>query len=262
MDWDLGQYEYIAAQLLPAAEVVVDRLAPRSGEHVVDLGCGTGNAALLAADRGSRTTGVDPSPRLLEVARRGASARGLDVEFVPGNAETLPFPDGSVDAIVSVFGLIFAPNALAAAAEMMRVLAPNGRIVFSAWVPGGAIADQTKLRREALATALGEKPEGVPFAWHDRNALSALLAPYGHSVEVHEEALTFTASSVQEYAEIEWQNHPAWVEARTVLEPLGMWKSLCQATLRVLSDANEEPSAFRISSPYVVVPSTTDVRPD
>src|SRR5271169_5615775 len=150
MDWDLGRYEYIAAQLLPSAEVVVDRLAPRSGEHVVDLGCGTGNAAILVADRGARTTGVDPSPRLLEVARRGASARGLDVDFVPGDAETLPFPDGSVDAIVSVFGLIFAPSASAATDEMMRVLAPDGRIVFSAWLPGGAIAEQARLRREAI----------------------------------------------------------------------------------------------------------------
>ena len=77
-DWGLGRYEDTAAQLEPAARAVVERAAPAAGEHVVDVGCGTGNAALLAAERGARVTGVDPAPRLLDVARergRGARAR-------------------------------------------------------------------------------------------------------------------------------------------------------------------------------------------
>lgn len=75
LDWSLGNYEHTAAQLLPAARVVVDRAAPAAGERVADVGCGTGNAALLAAARGARVTGVDPAPRLLEVAREQAAAR-------------------------------------------------------------------------------------------------------------------------------------------------------------------------------------------
>jgi len=252
VDWDLGRYEYVAAQLQPAAEVAVDRLAPRPGERVLDLGCGTGNASLLLAGRGARTFAVDPSPRLLDVARQESSARGLDVDFTSGQAATLPFPDASIDAIVSVFGLIFAPDASAAASEMARVLVPSGRIVLSAWLPGGALSAQATLRREALAAALGETRGAAPFPWHDRQALSALLAPYGFSVETREEVLAFTAASAREYAEGEWQNHPLWVEAHAVLEPLGTWQTVCEATMRVLSDANEEPSSFRISSRYVV----------
>jgi 2-polyprenyl-3-methyl-5-hydroxy-6-metoxy-1,4-benzoquinol methylase len=75
MDWSLGHYEHTAAQLMPAARVVVDRAAPAEGERVVDVGCGTGNAALLAAARGARVTGVDPAARLLEVAREQAAAQ-------------------------------------------------------------------------------------------------------------------------------------------------------------------------------------------
>jgi SAM-dependent methyltransferase len=164
----------------------------------------------------------------------------------------LPFPDASVDAIISVFGLIFATDASAAAAEMARVLTSSGRIVLSAWLPGGALGEQARLRREAVATALGETPGAAPFAWHDREALSVLLAPHGYSVEVHEETLAFTASSAKEYAEGEWKNHPLWVEVRAVLEPLGKWQAVCEATMEVFSDANEEPSSFRISSHYVV----------
>src|SRR5579885_1669892 len=83
-DWSIGQYEHTAAQLLPAAEAAVELAAPRPGEEVIDVGCGTGNAALLAAERGARVIGIDPAPRLRAVAARAARARGLSVTFLPG----------------------------------------------------------------------------------------------------------------------------------------------------------------------------------
>jgi ubiquinone/menaquinone biosynthesis C-methylase UbiE len=75
MDWGIGEYEHTAVELAPAAQAAIDAAAPREGEHLVDVGCGTGNAALLAAARGVRVTGVDPAPRLLEVARAPRARR-------------------------------------------------------------------------------------------------------------------------------------------------------------------------------------------
>ena len=137
MDWGVGHYEQTALQLLPAAHVVVERAAPTEGEHVVDVGCGTGNATLLAAARGARVTGIDPAPRLLEVARERAAAEGLDATFTEGDAASMPLPDADADVVLSVFGVVFAPDASAAAAEMARVTAPDGRIVINAWIPWG-----------------------------------------------------------------------------------------------------------------------------
>src|SRR4051795_13544273 len=97
LDWSLGRYEDTALQLLPAARVVVDRAAPSAGDRVVDVGCGSGNAALLAAERGARVTGVDPAARLLDVAREEAAARGLDANFALGEAAALPLADGEAD---------------------------------------------------------------------------------------------------------------------------------------------------------------------
>src|SRR5436305_15136046 len=111
LDWSLGRYERTAGQLLPAARLVVERAAPAAGDRVVDVGCGTGNAALLAAERGARVTGVDPATRLLEVARERAAARGLDADFATGDAAHLPVGDGEADVVLSVFGVIFAPDA-------------------------------------------------------------------------------------------------------------------------------------------------------
>src|SRR3954470_6148685 len=117
LDWSLGRYERTAEQLLPAARLVVERAAPSAGDRVVDVGCGTGNAALLAAERGARVTGVDPAARLLEGAAGRAASQGLDATFSRGDAASLPVADGTAGLTVSVFGAIFAPDPTAAAAE-------------------------------------------------------------------------------------------------------------------------------------------------
>src|SRR3954452_2030873 len=105
MEWGLGNYERIALQLLPASDVVIDVADPTDGETVIDVGCGTGNAALLAAERGARVIGVDPAERLLEVAATAAEDRDLDAEFVIGVAASMPVSNAEADAIVSVFGV-------------------------------------------------------------------------------------------------------------------------------------------------------------
>jgi SAM-dependent methyltransferase len=252
VDWCLGRYEQVALELLPAASAVISEAAPAPHEHLIDVGCGTGNAALLAAERGARVTGVDPAERLLDLARALAAERGLDVAFARAGAEALPLADGAADAVVSVFGVIFAPDAPAAIAEMARVTAPGGRIVLSAWLPDGAIAAVARLRSEAVAAAVGETAHAPSFAWHDSHALAEAWARYGFSVAVREHSLAFTGASPSAFLEAELCDHPAWVGARAVLEPRGEETAVRQRALAILEDANEDPRAFRVSSRFVV----------
>lgn len=252
MDWGLGNYERIAAQLLPAAHVALDRAAPLAGEHVVDVGCGTGNAALLAAERGARATGIDPSQRLLDVAGAQAAYRGLQATFTRGEAGALPLPDAVADVVLSVFGVIFAPDAGAAAAEMARVSAPGGRIVLCAWIPGGALFDVMRLRREAVDAAAGATVGPPPVEWHEGDVLRGVFGPLGFTVELHEERLAFTAGSPEEFVESEFRDHPLWVAGRATLEPRGEMEELRDRALHIFETANEEPSGFRVTSRYVV----------
>jgi SAM-dependent methyltransferase len=252
MDWSLGRYEQIAGQLLPAARVVVEQAEPAEGERVVDVGCGTGNAALLAAERGARVTGVDPAKRLIEVAREEAAARGLDATFIEGDAAAMPLGDGEADVVLSVFGVIFAPDAGVAAAEMARVTAPNGRMVLTAWIPEGTISKVARASREAVGRALGRPAGPPPFAWHDREALADVLGPHGFEVGVREERLAFTAKSPRDYLEVEFADHPLWVAAGALLEPRGELEALREQSLAILEEGNEEPDAFRATSRYVV----------
>ena len=252
MDWSLGRYERMAEQLLPAARVAIERGAPDRGERVLDVGCGTGNAALLAAVRGARVTGVDPAERLLEVARADAAARRLEADFIRGEAAALPVADRSADLVVSVFGVIFAPDPGVAADEIARVTAPHGRVVLCAWMPSGALFEIMRLRREATGTQADPSAGRPPFSWHDRLALEDRFAPGGFVIECYEESLAFVAPSAREFADAEFRDHPLWIAARQVLEPRGEVERLRERAIEILVAANEDPTGFRVSSRYIV----------
>jgi ubiquinone/menaquinone biosynthesis C-methylase UbiE len=250
LDWGTGRYEDTAAQLAPAARVVVERAAPAPGEHVVDVGCGTGNAALLAAERGARVTGVDPAARLLEVAREAAAARGLDARFVAGEAAALPLQDGEADVVLSVFGVIFAADARAAAAELARVAAPTSRLLLSAWLPTGAVQQAVHAAAETVREALGA-PEPPPrFAWHERGAVAELLGPHGFEVTTEEHEISFAAESAQAFVD-QQATHPQAVAGQAVLGPRGS-EALLERMAGIYEAANEDPDGFRVTSRYVI----------
>ena len=252
MDWSLGSYERTAVGLLPAAATVLDCADLRPGERVLDVGCGTGNGALLAAERGARVTGADPARRLLDVARAAAAARDLQVSFLEGEAAALPLADGAADVVISVFGVVFAPDAQATAAELARVTAARGRVAFSAWIPEGALFEVMRARGQALSAA-GSASAPPPFPWHDAAAVDELLGPRGFSVTRTEHTLSFTGSSPRAFLESELHDHPLWLQGRQQLEPRGEWEALPERALAILENANEQPGGLRVSSRYVVV---------
>jgi len=255
MDWGQGRYERIAEQLLPAAEQLIAVAAPRPGETVADLGTGTGNGALLAAERGARVIGIDPAERLLSVAAERARQRGLDLDLRVGAAEEIPLEDGSIDLVTSILGVIFAADAEAAAAEMARIAAPAGRIVLSAWIPAGPISAVARIGREAVAAATGAQPGPPPFPWHDREALAGLLGPHHFSVALEERSLSFRGTSPGEWLEEEVRFHPMRAAAAGVLSEAAM-DEVARRSLEILEAANEDPGAFQATSRYVIATAT------
>jgi SAM-dependent methyltransferase len=252
MEWGQGRYEEIADQLLPGAQVLVEQAAPSEGDRVIDLGCGTGNAALLAAERGATVIGVDPAQRLLDVAAEEAAMRGLDATFVIGEAASIPVTDSSADIVMSVFGVVFAPDPQAAAEEITRVVAPDGRILFSAWVPEGAISRAVRFTRQMVSEIQGTPPAVPPFPWHEREALDGLFEPHGFGVSLSEHSLSFTDASAQAFLERGERYHPLAMSARPIVEEAGRADELRDGLLRLHEEANEDPEAFRVTSRYVV----------
>lgn len=250
IDWDIGHYEQMAVELEPVAEHMVSLARVQPGERVLDLATGTGNAALLSAGAGARVTGLDTARRLIDVARGRAVTEGVEASFVVGDMQALPFEGGSFDVALSVFGLIFAADARRAFDEMIRVLRPAGRALFSAWVPAGPIDAMVATFGRAVAAATGHRPHR--FAWHDADAVGGLAARHRALVHIHEGQFCITAASPDAYLEASEQQHPVSVAGRPVLERAGTYSQVRDEALRILRQGNEDPQAFRVSSPYRV----------
>jgi len=133
--WMAGDFGVVAKTISGAAEKFVERLPIVPGMRVLDVACGTGNAALPLARMGAVVTGVDIATNLLVQGRERAAAEGLAVKFDEGDAEQLPYADGSFDAVVTMFGAMFAPRPEVVASELARVLKPGGLLAMANWNP-------------------------------------------------------------------------------------------------------------------------------
>jgi ubiquinone/menaquinone biosynthesis C-methylase UbiE len=133
--WSDGDFNALALVIMPVSEQLVYSVDPRPGQRVLDVACGSGNGALVAARRYCDVKGLDFAPNLLERARARAQAEGVQAEFIEGDAQALPFEDSSFDHVISTFGVMFAPDQEKAAAELLRVTRPGGKIGLACWTP-------------------------------------------------------------------------------------------------------------------------------
>ncbi|MDQ3672060.1 MAG: class I SAM-dependent methyltransferase [Actinomycetota bacterium] len=139
--WAAGDYATLSEHIRDVGERVVERAGVDEGMAVLDVACGTGNAAIPAARRGATVTGLDLVPALLEGGRRKAAEAGVEVEWVEGDAEELPFEGGSFDRVFSTFGHMFAPRHQRTADEMARVAHEGSVIAICCWTPEGSAGE-------------------------------------------------------------------------------------------------------------------------
>ena len=171
--WASGDYDQIAKGIQAVADHVVRSARIRAGDRVLDIACGTGNTALMACARGAAVTRLDLTPELLGIARkRGAEAGYSDITWKEGDAENLPFPDGTFDVVVSSCGLMFAPDQQKVANEVARVTSRGGRIAIQAWTREGGVGRMFK-----VTNAYVPPPSGVPspLEWGDEAKVKSLL---------------------------------------------------------------------------------------
>ncbi|WP_290819268.1 class I SAM-dependent methyltransferase [Halovivax sp.] len=178
--WATGDFNEIARQNVVIAEALCEAVDPRPGQRVLDVACGSGTAALCAERRYCEVTGVDYVPGLIERARARAAANRQPVDFRVGDAQDLPFPDDSFDAVLSVYGVQFAPDQERAAAELLRVCKSGGTIGLAGPIPEGWSGDWF-----ATHASYAPPPPGVrsPLRWGTDEGLEALLGADVRSIE-------------------------------------------------------------------------------
>jgi len=144
--WASGDFAVIGTTLQIVGELLSEAADVRAVHRVLDVAAGNGNATLAAARRFASVTSTDYVPALLERGRERADAERLaNVTFQVADAEALPYPDASFDLVLSTFGVMFAPDHERAAAEMLRVCRPAGRIGLASWTPNGFIGQLFRL---------------------------------------------------------------------------------------------------------------------
>jgi SAM-dependent methyltransferase len=257
IDWSVGSYEQTAAALDGVSAAVVDHAGIRRGDGVLDVACGTGNAALRAAALGARVTGVDLASRLVLVAEERARAAGLEARFLIGDAQDLPIDSASVDVALSVFGLVFAPDQARTAAELVRVLVPGGRALVTGWVRDGALAEVGAAIARATAPAVpttgAEEPLRVD--WGDPASVRELFAGHPVTVETAEATVPFVAASPEAWERDQVEHHPVWITTREAVGD-ARFSDVDAEILGILHAANEDPAAFRVTSRYTVTTIT------
>jgi ubiquinone/menaquinone biosynthesis C-methylase UbiE len=194
--WASGDYAAVAARIALTAERLCDTADLHAGWRVLDVATGSGNAAIAAARLGCEVVGVDYVPALLDRARGRAAAEALELELVEGDAEALPFPDASFDAVISVFGCMFAPDHAQTAAELLRVARPGGTIAVASWTPQGFIGELFRTIAVHVPPPAGLQP---PMLWGTEEHLRRLFGAEVASLEVTKRTFTFRFRSPAEF---------------------------------------------------------------
>ncbi|MGE0846022.1 MAG: class I SAM-dependent methyltransferase [Flavobacteriaceae bacterium] len=197
--WSSGDYAVIGATLQIVGEMLAENLDAVPGSDVLDVAAGNGNATLAFARRWHDVTSTDYVSSLLDAGRRRAEAEGYDVTFKVADAEALPFADDSFDAVVSTFGVMFAPNQKQAAAELVRVCRPGGRIGLANWTPGGFIGQLFKTLGGHVAPPAGVKS---PAMWGNREWIDETFGPAARAILVTNRTFMFRYRSPAHFIEV------------------------------------------------------------
>lgn len=197
--WSSGDFAVIGTMIHASAELLVQSADVQAGWKVLDVATGSGNAALAAARCGCEVVGVDYVPALLARARERAAAERLTATFVEGDAEDLPFGDGVFDAVLSIYGVMFAPDAPRAARELLRVVRPGGRIALASWTPQGFVGEMLRTVAKHVPPPAGVPP---PTAWGTEARLRELFGDDVESLRAEPREFVFRFRSPEEYVDV------------------------------------------------------------
>jgi ubiquinone/menaquinone biosynthesis C-methylase UbiE len=250
--WSSGDYAVIGTTLQIVGESLCEAVDVTAGWKVLDVAAGNGNASLAAARRGCDVTAVDYVDSLLVRAGRRAAADGLPLTTRRADAEDLPFEDASFDGVLSTFGVMFTPNPERAAAELVRVCRPGGRIGLANWTPEGFVGQMFKIVGQHFPP-----PAGVPspLAWGTEERLGAMFDEHAH-VEVTRRRFTFRFRSAEDYFETFKAYYGPLVRAWAGLDAEGQ-ASLRDQLVALAAAANRNTAgALTVDSEYLEAVAT------
>jgi SAM-dependent methyltransferase len=243
--WSAGDYDAIATGIWSVGASLVGAIGVHPGDEVLDVACGTGNAAVPAAAAGGSVTGLDLTPELFPAARRRAAEASVDLELVEGDMEEMPFADGAFDVVLSTFGVMFAPRPEVAARELVRVLRPGGRIGLASWTPEGTVGNLFAVMARHLPAP--QDGEVSPLLWGTERHVGELFAGAGIEIELVRERVPLkpdvdVARAVAFYLD----KFGPLVAAREFLESQGGWAASEPEISEAVATMNADPPEYLV----------------
>jgi ubiquinone/menaquinone biosynthesis C-methylase UbiE len=197
--WSAGDYAVVGTTLQIVGETLCEALDLRSGQKVLDVASGNGNVTLAAARRWCDIVSTDYVPALLERGRERAAAERLAIEFRQADAEALPFADASFDVVVSAFGVMFTADQDKAAAELVRVCKPGGKIGLANWTPDGFIGQLFKTIGKHMPPPAGVKS---PALWGTGARITEFFGAQASSIQLEQRDFVFRYRSAQHWLDV------------------------------------------------------------
>jgi SAM-dependent methyltransferase len=247
--WSAGDYAALSQYIADVGERVVERAGVDAGMRVLDVACGTGNAAMPAARAGARVTGLDLVPELLEAGREKAAAAGLEIDWVEGDAEELPFENGAFDRVFSTFGHMFAPRHRRVADEMVRVSRQGGAIATCSWTPEGTVGDVFR----ASASYMPPPPDfaSPPILWGTEDHVRDMFGAAATGFEFERHVTTVEWESIEGFADFFMERFGPLVTARNLLGE--RFEELRERIMAIWAEANEaRDGSLRLPQEYLL----------
>jgi ubiquinone/menaquinone biosynthesis C-methylase UbiE len=251
--WASGDYAAVGARIQLISETLADAADLQAGARVLDVAGGSGNTALAAARCGADVTSLDYVPALMARAAERARAEGLPIELVEGDAQALPFPDASFDAVVSCVGVMFAPDQRAAAREMLRVTRPGGTIALASWTPQGFIGGLLRTVGAHVPPPPGLTP---PTMWGDEEHVRDLFGDGVASMRATVRRFTFRYRSPEDFTEFFRVNYGPTLDAFSGLDPAGREALAADIGALVRRFAGDGDGPVAIPADYLEVVAT------
>jgi len=214
--WSSGNYAIVGATLQIVGEELCEALDLKAGSKVLDVAAGNGMASLAAARRWCDVTSTDYVPALLERGQARAASEGWQIEFREADAENLPFGDNSFDTVLSTFGVMFTPNQDRAAAELMRVCKPKGKIGLANWTPEGFIGQVFKMLGKHLPPPAGARS---PAQWGTSTRLTEMFDAGASSIRAESRLFKFRYRSPSHFLDVFKTYYGPVLKAFAALEP-------------------------------------------
>ncbi len=253
--WMDGNYDYFSRFMKASAVEFLDRLGVDPGTSLLDVACGSGQLALIAAGMGAKVTGVDIATNAILAARGRAASEGYDIRFDEGDAEALPYEAASFDVVASLFGAMFAPRPELVAAELLRVCRPGGRIAMGNWTREGFIGQMFKTFARFIA------PPGMPspVLWGDESTVRERFGTHVADLRltrvIYQFDYPFSAADVVEFFR---QNYGPTTRAFATLggaDQVSLRKELIE--LWTLHNKASSPARTTVDAEYLEVVAVT-----